>query len=142
MDEIGRWFISVALMSLGGFLIVLSLILGPLDLLVVISGGAAMLGFGGFIYYLRHVSMKSQTRKKAVITRVIREVPKPKPKPVVEEAVEEKPKRPEILCDTCQFYVEYHTKQKCKFLSDKERLAMINQGIECVEYKIKLALLD
>ncbi|MHA1652007.1 MAG: hypothetical protein ACTSYB_17625 [Candidatus Helarchaeota archaeon] len=143
MDEAGKWFASVSMMALGSFLIILSAIIGFLDLIAVVSVGIALCGFGGFIYYLRRVSITSQTRvKKPKMTRVVREVPKPKPKPVEEKPVEEKPKKPEILCDTCQYYDEYNPRQKCRFLTDKDRLEMINSGIECVEYKIKLSLLD
>lgn len=144
MDEAGKWFLSVGLIALGAFLIILSLVLGILDLLTVLIFGVALCGFGSFLYYLRHVSITSQARvKKATITtRVVREVPKPKPKPVETVSVEPTPQRPEILCDTCQFYTEHAQKQKCRFLSDKERLAMINSGIQCVEYKIRLTMLD
>jgi hypothetical protein len=143
MDEIGKWFVSVALMAVGGFLIVLSCILGILNLLAVLSIGIALCGFGGFLYYLRYVSVTSQTRvKKAKVTRVIREVPKAEPKPEMVEEKVEKPKKSEILCDTCQFYDEDNPKRKCKFLVEKDRLAIINAGIQCVEYKIELSLLD
>ncbi|MHA1265733.1 MAG: hypothetical protein ACTSRS_10925 [Candidatus Helarchaeota archaeon] len=142
MDEIGKWFASMAMMVLGAFLVILSLSLGFYDMIPWFSFGLALCGFGGFIFYLRHISIKSQSRvKKAKVTRVVREVPKPKPKPEPTPQIEE-PKRPEIICDTCQFYMEYNPKQKCKFLSDKDRLAMINAGIECVEYKIRLTMLD
>ena len=143
MDEAGKGLASVGMMALGAFLIILSFILGILDMIAWLSFGAALCGFGGFIFYLRHVSIGSQSRvKKATITRVIRDVPKPKPKPEPAAAAPEEPKRPEILCDTCDFYYESRVGQKCKFLVDKERLAMINAGVECVEYKIRLSMLD
>ncbi len=145
MDELGKGVISIAMMALGGFLIVLSLVLDVTKIgFAWIAVGAAFCGFGGFIFYLRNVSIKSQTRvKKPTMTRVVREVPKPKPKPEPEKvAEEEKPPEPEILCHSCKFYEEYNTRQKCRFLTDKDRLAMINAGIECVEYQIKLSLLD
>jgi hypothetical protein len=143
MDEAGKLFASIGMMAVGGFLIVLSFIIGVLDLIAILSVGIALSCFGAFLYYLRHVSIKSETRvKKAKVTRVVREIPKPKPKPVIEEPVEEKPKEPEILCHTCQYYEAYNPKQKCRFLTDKDRMGMINAGIECVEYKIKLTLLD
>lgn len=142
MDEAGKGFMSVALMALGVFLVVLSLALGILDMIAWLVFGVALSGFGAFIFYLRKVSIGSQSRvKKATITRVVREVPKPKPKPEPAAAAPEEPKRPEILCDTCDFYYESRM-QKCKYLSDKERLAMINAGVECVEYKIRLSMLD
>ncbi len=143
MDEIGKGLVSIAMMVLGAFLIALSFILGFNDMIVWFVFGIALSCFGVFIFYLRHVSIKSQSRvKKATITRVIREVPKPKPKPVQAAPAEEKPKRPEILCDTCEFYFDSRARQKCKFISDQERMAMINAGIECVEYKIRLTMLD
>ena len=143
MDEAGKLFASMGMMIGGGFLVILSAVINFLDLLAVVAVGIALLGFGGFLFYLRHVSIKSQTRvKKAKVTRVVREVPKPKPKPEVEEAAEEKPQEPEILCHTCQYYEEYNTRRKCRFVTDKDRMGMIKAGIECVEYKIKLSLLD
>ncbi|NVM52260.1 MAG: hypothetical protein HWN66_01065 [Candidatus Helarchaeota archaeon] len=144
MDELGKWFASVGMICVGVFLIILSLILGPADLIPVISVGIALCGFGGFIFYLRHLSITSESRvQKVKVTRVVREVPKPKPKPAPKpEPIEVKPKKPEILCDTCRFYDEYHPRRKCRYLTDKDRMAMINAGMECVEYKIKLTLLD
>jgi len=143
MDEAGKGFISVALMALGAFLVVLSFILGFYDMIVWLVFGAALSGFGAFIFYLRRVSIKSQSRvKKATITRVVRDVPKPKPKPEPVAPAAEEAERPEILCNTCEFYYESRIGQKCKFLPDTERMAMINAGIECVEYKIRLTMLD
>ncbi|MHA1130999.1 MAG: hypothetical protein ACTSQI_04920 [Candidatus Helarchaeota archaeon] len=143
MDEAGKWFASVSMIAIGGFLIILSLLINILDLLAVLAVGLALCSFGIFLYYLRHVSIKSESRvKKAKVTRVVREIPKPKPKTVVEEIPEEKPAEPEIICHTCQYYEAYNSRQKCRFLTDKDRMAMINAGIECVEYKIKLTLLD
>lgn len=142
MDEIGKWLAAVVLAALGAFLIILSVILGAINLIAVIVVGIALCAFGGFIYYLRNMSVKSHSRvKKVKTTRVVREVPKEEYKPKPVEAQVEKPKKPEILCDTCQFYNE-ERKQKCKFLTEQERLKMINAGIQCVEYKIELSLLD
>jgi hypothetical protein len=142
MDEIGKFLVAVALAGLGAFLIILSVILGPLNLIAVIAIGIALCGFGGFIYYLRNMSVKSHSRvKKVKTTRVVREVPKEEYKPKSVEEQVEKPKKPEILCDTCQFYDE-NRKRKCKFLTELDRLNMINAGIQCVEYKIELSLLD
>ena len=143
MDEPGKMIVSISLIVLGVFLILLSFILGIMDLFTVAIVGGALCGFGGFLYYLRNVSINSQSRvKKAKVTRVVREIPKPKPKPEPEEDVEEKPKEAEIMCDTCQYYEKYNPKQKCRYLTDKDRMAMVNAGLECVEYKIKLSLLD
>ena len=143
MEESGKLFVSATLIGLGASLIILSFIISILDLFTVAIVGGALCGFGGFLYYLRTVSIKSQSRvKKAKVTRVVREVPKPKPKPEPEEIEEEKPKEPEIMCDTCQYYNVYHPSKKCRYLTDTDRLAMINAGLECVEYKIKLSLLD
>jgi len=136
----GKWLVAVALMALGGFLIIFSVIRDPLNLISVIAIGIALCGFGGFIYYLRNMSVKSHSRvKKVKTTRVIREVPKEEYKPVEEKV--EKPKKSEVLCDTCQFYVEAR-KRKCKFLAEEDRLRLINAGMQCVEYKIELSLLD
>ena len=143
MDEPGKMVVSVILIALGAFLIVLTLLLGFFDLQAVFWPGVALCGFGSFIFYLRRVSISSQSRvKKAKVTRVVREVPKPKPKPEPAEVVEEKPEEPDIMCNTCQYYDKYNPRQKCRFLTDKDRMDMINAGIECVEYKIKLSLLD
>lgn len=143
MDEIGKGLISIVMMALGGFLLILSFVLGAINMIPWIAFGAALCGFGGFIYYLRHVSIKSQSRvQKASITRVVRDVPTPKPKPESVAPTEKQPPRPEILCDTCQFYMEDNERQKCKFLSDRDRMNMINAGMECVEYKIRLTILD
>jgi len=143
MDEIAKWLASVSMIAVGAFLIILSCALGVISYIVVLSGGIALCGFGAFLYYLRYMSITSQSRvKKAKVTRVIREVPKPEPKPKEVEEKVEKPKKPETLCDTCQFYNEDNPKRKCKFLLEKDRLAMINAGIQCVEYKIQLSLLD
>jgi len=142
MDEIGKFLAAVAMTALGAFLIILSLILGAINLIAVIAIGIALCAFGGFVYYLRSMSVKSHSRvKKVKTTRVVREVPTEvfKPKPVEEKV--EKPKKSEILCDTCQFYNEDH-KQKCKYLTEQDRLSMINAGLQCVEYKIQLSLLD
>jgi hypothetical protein len=142
MDEIGKWFSSVSMMAVGAFLIIFSLVLGVINLIAVLAVGLALCGFGGFLYYLRFMSVKSQTRvKKAKVTRVVREVPKEEYKPKPVEVKAEKPKGSEILCDTCQFYNEDH-RQKCKYLTEKDRLDMINAGLQCVEYKIELSLLD
>ncbi len=141
MDEAGKYFASVALMATGAFLIVLCVIINALDLLVYEIAGAALCGFGAFIFYLRRISVSSQQRvKKPKVTRVVRDLPPPKPK--VEEKPAEKPKEAQIMCDTCQFYNEYTPRQKCKYLTDADRMAMINAGMQCVEYKIKLSLLD
>ncbi|MDD1779247.1 MAG: hypothetical protein LUQ65_13860, partial [Candidatus Helarchaeota archaeon] len=76
MDEMGKWLAAVAMLALGAFLIILSLILGALNLIAVIVVGIALCGFGGFIYYLRNMSVKSHSRvKKVKTTRVVREVP-------------------------------------------------------------------
>ena len=142
LDEAGKWFASVAMIASGAFLIILSIAINFLDMLVFVAVGIALCCFGGFVFYLRRMSITSQEQvKKPKVTRVIREIPKPKPKP--ESTVqEEKPKEAEILCDTCEFYDEYNTKQKCRYLTDADRMAMINAGMQCVEYKIKLSLLD
>jgi hypothetical protein len=144
MDEIGKLFAAVGLIAVGAICFILSFINGLLNSLAIIAIGAALCGFGGVLYYVRHISITSQSRvKKVKTTRVVRDVPLPKPKPVIEESIEEeKPKEPEILCDTCQYYNQYNTRQKCKYLTDTDRMKMINAGIECVEYKIKLSLLD
>ena len=150
MDETGKWFASVMLIGFGGFLVVLCVLIGVVDPILVLGdlwvymvAGIAMALFGAVIFYLRHVSVTSQTRvTTAKVTRVVRDVPKPKPKPTAEELEAAKPKGPEILCNTCQFYAEYNPKQKCRYLTDQDRMDMINAGLECVEYKIKLALLD
>ncbi|HUX98750.1 MAG TPA: hypothetical protein VMV49_04295 [Candidatus Deferrimicrobium sp.] len=144
MDEIGKFFAAVSLIAVGAFCIILSFILGILNMIAIVAVGAALCGFGSVIYYVRHISISSQTRvKKVKTTRTVRDVPLPKPKPVGEEPIEEeKPKEPEILCDTCQHYDIYNTRQKCKFLTNADRMKMINAGLECVEYKIKLSLLD
>ena len=40
-----------------------------------------------------------------------------------------------IICDSCEWFILKGKKPKCKYVKEKDRLAMIQSGIECPEYQ-------
>ncbi|MHA1377290.1 MAG: hypothetical protein ACTSRG_02800 [Candidatus Helarchaeota archaeon] len=49
--------------------------------------------------------------------------------PETEEVEEET-----ILCDSCEWFILKKGKPKCKFVKEKDRIAMLESGIKCPEY--------
>lgn len=161
MDEIGKVILSIILFISGGVCILLfgfiipaagagAQNIGNLQLMFIIMG-VILAGFGAVVLYLRKVSIQSSMRTKKVKKVKMKKISKPKkstisisaPQPKTESITStKKEQEKDIICLTCEFYDKYNPKQKCKYLSEQDRINMLDSGIKCVEYQLHHSLVD
>ncbi|MHA1269239.1 MAG: hypothetical protein ACTSPY_05575 [Candidatus Helarchaeota archaeon] len=165
MDEIGKFIISLALFIFGGLAIIFFGFIIPNSGMggsnfgtfqtMFIFMGVVLLGIGGLILYLRKVSISATSRTSKVKKVRLKSMEKPKKSTIsvsskssldttsktVESSAEIEEKE-DIICITCEFYDKYNPKQKCKYLSEKDREEMLNSGIKCVEYQLHHSLIN
>jgi hypothetical protein len=86
---------------------------------------------------VKKVKMKKITKPKKTTISIT--TAQPTTEPVTST---KKDKEEDIICLTCEFYDKYDPKQKCKYLSEADRIKMLESGIKCVEYQLHHSLVD
>lgn len=43
-------------------------------------------------------------------------------------------KEEKVLCDSCEWFILKKQKPTCKYVKEKDRIAMIKSGLKCPEY--------
>ena len=41
-----------------------------------------------------------------------------------------------ILCESCEWFILKGKKPRCKYVKEKDRIAMLESGIRCPEYQL------
>ncbi|MHA1753102.1 MAG: hypothetical protein ACTSYZ_12125 [Candidatus Helarchaeota archaeon] len=163
MEELGKFILAITLIASGLIIILFfgwiipagsasGFTISSFQILLIILG-AIISGFGGLLLYFRKVSINVSSRSKKIKSVKVKKIKKTK-KPAItlqsssttsstktSEQISP-PEEEDIICLTCEFYDKYNPKQKCKYLSEKDRLEMLKSGVKCVEYQLHHSLIN